>query len=135
MSDDWKPAYWQKDPHSTSWEQVKAALQRDWEQTRADFAAGGTELDQQVSDTVLQASGLAPIPGEAVPNPGALSEWTIAEQGMRYGHGAHLQYGAAFEKWNDQLELKLAQEWDEAQTGKPFAAVLPHVRAGWNARP
>ncbi len=37
---------------------AKEALQRDWEQTKSDIPGlDGTDLDQDVSDTVKQATG------------------------------------------------------------------------------
>lgn len=135
ITQEWQPAYWQTDPHSSSWAQVKEALQRDWEQTKKDFHAGGQELNQQVSNTVKQATGNETIPAPGDANPVVTeSPWTEAEQAVRYGYGAHVQYGSKFEKWNDALEVKLSSEWDETETGKPFTAVRPFVRHGWNAK-
>ena len=45
------------------------ALKRDWEQTKHDFnKKSGQELDQDVGDTVGQATGNKPLPPEGVPN-------------------------------------------------------------------
>jgi hypothetical protein len=46
------------------------ALERDVEQTKHDFSRGrkGTDLDQDVDDTVKQAVGKEPIPPKNVPN-------------------------------------------------------------------
>jgi hypothetical protein len=132
---EWHPSYWVKDTHGSSWEKVKAALERDWDQTRSDFHAGGHELKQKISDTLKQASGKEPIPADGLMNPDKVTKpviWADAEAGVRYGFGAHEQY--ATEKWNDALEVKLSTEWDESSTGKPFSAVRPFVRHGWNAK-
>lgn len=50
---------------------VKEALERDLEQTKSDVTGDrkGTDLDQDVDDTVRQAAGKEPIPGENQPNP------------------------------------------------------------------
>lgn len=53
---------WWTDRHSSSWERVKDAFQRDWEQTKSDFSAGGKDLKQSVVDTVRQSFGNEDIP-------------------------------------------------------------------------
>lgn len=132
---DWHPSYWVKDTHGSSWEKVKAALKRDWDQTKNDFHAGGHELKQELSDTLKQATGAVQIPADGVGNPDPVTKpaiWADAEAGVRYGYGAREQYRN--EKWSDSLEMKLSTEWNEIETGKPFAAVRPFVRHGWNAK-
>lgn len=51
-------------------DKIKEALQRDLEQTKADVTRGraGQDLDQDVDDTVRQATGKQPIPNENQPN-------------------------------------------------------------------
>ncbi len=45
------------------------ALERDWEQTKSDLPGlEGKDLDQDVDDTVKQAAGKEPVPGEDTPN-------------------------------------------------------------------
>jgi len=45
------------------------ALERDWEQTKSDLPGlEGKDLDQDVDDTVEQATGSEPVPPEGVPN-------------------------------------------------------------------
>lgn len=45
------------------------ALERDWEQTKSDLPGlEGKDLDQDVDDTVEQATGKEPVPPEGVPN-------------------------------------------------------------------
>ena len=65
----WDPAWW-TDEHSSSWERVKHAVRRDWEQTRADLADTGVDLNQGAGDTLRQALGTQPIPIDGLPNPG-----------------------------------------------------------------
>jgi hypothetical protein len=56
------PVWW-SDKHTSTWENVKGALERDWEQTKADFSKrGGHKLNQTVSDTINQAVGSEPVP-------------------------------------------------------------------------
>ncbi|ATB31478.1 hypothetical protein [Melittangium boletus] len=48
---------------------VKEALKRDWEQTKHDLnKKKGTDLNQDVGDTVKQATGKEPVPPPFVPN-------------------------------------------------------------------
>jgi hypothetical protein len=62
------PVWW-TEQHTSEWNHVKEALQRDWEQTKADFAVDGSrKLNQSAADTVMQAFGAEPIPA-----PGAKS--------------------------------------------------------------
>jgi hypothetical protein len=56
------PAWW-NDTHTSTWDRVKGALERDWEQTKADFSENsGQRLNQSVSDTIKQSVGSKPIP-------------------------------------------------------------------------
>ena len=50
--------------------QAGEAMRRDWEQTKADLPGlEGEELDQDVQDTIKQATGKEPVPPEDLPNP------------------------------------------------------------------
>jgi hypothetical protein len=129
---EWSAHYWQPDKHGASWANVKAALQRDWEQTCSDFGAGGKDLNQKASDTLKQASGSVALPLRDEVNPPDLRAWDQIEPAVRYGYGAHQQYGGEFAKWDDALERKLASEWDEGKTGEAFGSVRGLVRRGWN---
>ena len=131
----WSPHYWQPDKHGASWANVKGAIERDWEQTCNDFGAGGRNLNQQVADTLKQASGSVVLPNLNEVNPPNLRAWDQIEPAVRYGYGAREQYGAQFKDWDAKLERRLASEWDEGQTGQKFATVRPWVRHGWSARP
>ena len=56
------PTWW-TDQHTSAWERVKEAFQRDWEQTKSDFTATGSkDLKQSASDTLKQSFGSEPIP-------------------------------------------------------------------------
>ncbi len=132
----WNAPYWNTEKHGNAWDRMKEALKRDWEQTKADVSSGGKELNQQVSDTVKQATGAEVIPGPNTPNPSTGKDtkgnWTDVEPAFRYGMGAHEQYSNSYQTWNDDLETKLSSEWDEKKTGKPFKDVKPYVRRAWD---
>lgn len=58
------------DHHKDDDGNVKEALERDLEQTKADLTGDrkGQDLDQDVDDTIKQAAGKDPIPPDGVPN-------------------------------------------------------------------
>ncbi|MDB4930701.1 MAG: hypothetical protein JWM10_3185 [Myxococcaceae bacterium] len=61
-----RPQWW-TDKHTSTWDRVKEALRRDWEQTRADFSADdAVDLNQNAADTVKQAVGAQPLPPPTV---------------------------------------------------------------------
>jgi hypothetical protein len=56
------PSWW-NDTHTSNWDNVKGALERDWEQTKSDLSAtDGRQLNQGLGDTLLQATGQESIP-------------------------------------------------------------------------
>ncbi|MDB4946814.1 MAG: hypothetical protein JWP97_6348 [Labilithrix sp.] len=115
----WQPKWWSEE-HTSTWGTVKEALKRDWEQTKADLHMGGKDLDQNVTDTVKQASGKEAIPGPSTPNAthGATAgtrpglSWDEAEQPLMYGYGARKQYGTEYNQWDDKLESRLRTDWE-----------------------
>ena len=120
---------WWNDEHESTWSRVKAAMKRDWEQTKADVSSKGRELDQDVGDTVKQAAGKQPIPPLNQPNPDD-DEWNRVEDGYRYGVGARSQYGDT--DWNDGVESKLREEWGDMRSGRTWDEVRHAVRRGWD---
>lgn len=63
-------SHWHDGESMSTWECVKEAMRRDWEQTRHDLGlSGGHQLNQHVSDTLRQAAKAAPIPARDRPNP------------------------------------------------------------------
>ncbi len=69
-----QPNWWNEQVHGSAWERVKAAMQRDWEQTKNDFTPGAPDLKQDVDDTIKMATGNAPIPPPGVVTPLSKSE-------------------------------------------------------------
>ncbi|AKT44039.1 hypothetical protein [Chondromyces crocatus] len=120
---------WWNDETTSGWTRVKEALHRDWEQTKADFSKhGGQELDQNVKDTVKQATGQQPIPPPGVPN----TDWEHEEQGLRYGWGAAGHYRDHAE-WNEGVESKLKTEWEDLKNGRTWEEIKASARRGWDA--
>lgn len=57
-----RPQWW-TDKHTSTWDRVKEALRRDWEQTKADLSSSdAADLNQNIGDTVKQAAGTQPLP-------------------------------------------------------------------------
>ncbi len=120
------PKWWSPD-HQSAWDRIKAAFRRDWEQTKADVSSKGQELNQDVDDTVKQAAGKQPIPPAGVPN----RDFDELEPALRYGYGARTQYGDDND-WNDRIEGKLREEWQDLKSGRTWDDMKGAVRRGWD---
>jgi hypothetical protein len=127
------PTWW-TEKHSQSWDHVKEAFHRDWEQTKADFSkTKGQEINQNVGDTVKQAAGKQNVPPDGVPNVHSdktHKAYEEAEPALRYGYGASSQF-AEHKSWDDKLEGKLSSDWDNLKTGRTWSDVKSHVKSGW----
>ncbi|MDQ3333733.1 MAG: hypothetical protein M4D80_01005 [Myxococcota bacterium] len=124
-----KPSWW-KPEHDSAWDRVKDAMKRDWEQTKSDLTGGrkGTDLDQDVGDTVKQAAGKDPVPPMSQKTPD--DDWNRVEDDHRYGVGARSQHGDT--DWDDKVESKLKEEWSDLKTGRTWDEVKSSVRRGWD---
>ncbi len=120
---------WWNEQTTSGWDRVKEALRRDWEQTKADFSdTKGQELNQDAGDTVKQALGKQPIPPRGAPN----SDWDQVEPGLRYGWGAASQYQEHTD-WDDNVESKLKEEWNDLKSGRTWDEIKGSVRRGWES--
>jgi hypothetical protein len=136
--DHWHPR-WHQEKNSTSWDRVKEAFRRDWQQTEHHLHMGGHELNQKASDTLKQATGKEPIPSINQANPpkviGELTgEWERVEPPFEYGYSAREHYGA--KTWDTELELDLRSEWESpanplAKT-RHWDEVKRYVRRGYD---
>ncbi len=126
------PSWWH-DNHSQAWERAKEALRRDWQQTKADFGAGGHQLNQSVGNTLEQAAGRQPLPPANSPNPSANGDlaWDVAEPAVRYGYGARSHHGDS--DWSPELEGTLREEWRTTLPDTPWDRVKHAVRRGWDS--
>jgi len=107
-----KPKWW-TESHGSQWDNLRDALQRDWEQTKKDLHAGGTELNQSIGNTLKQAAGGEAIPWSYAPAAeGSDHSWANAEQSLMYGVGARHQYGAQHAVWDEKLEAMLKTDWE-----------------------
>lgn len=126
----WQNPIWWNDEHTSSWDRVKEAMKRDWEQTKADFGAGGRDIDQDVGDTVRQATGKEAIPPQSQPSLG----WDVAEQPFAYGYEARRHYGSQFDRWDDRVETQLRQDWEASRgdsIGDTWERVKMAVKRGY----
>ena len=121
------PKWWTKD-NDSSWDRVKAAVKRDWDQTKHDVGGNKPETNQNVKDTVKQASGKEAIPPRGQP------VYEKAEPGYRFGYGARSHYGKRFSTWNPELEKELKRDWTESNPGKEsdWDDEAQYIRSGWD---
>ncbi len=125
------PSWWTHD-HATSWDKVKEAFRRDWEQTKADLSKkAGHDLKQSVGDTVKQAAGKEAIPPKNAPNPSP-SNWDDFEPALQLGHAARKHYGAAHKSWSPDLEKHLQKDWDSVGSNRGWSDVQDYVRKGFD---
>jgi hypothetical protein len=124
------PKWWNEE-HESTWTRVKAAMKRDWEQTKADVSDKGRDLDQDVGDTVKQAAGKQPIPPMGVKSYDD-DDLDRDEDAYRFGAGARAQYGTAYRTWDDRVEAKMRDDWEGMHTGRTWDSVKAKVRRAWD---
>ena len=119
------PKWWSSD-HESSWDRVKAAFKRDWDQTKHDLGGKQPDTDQDVDDTVKQAAGKQPIPPRGQPT------YEEAEDACRFGFGARRHYGQRFSRWDDELESQLKRDWSDTYTDREWRQYRTAIRRGWD---
>jgi len=157
-----QPNWWNEQVHGSAWDRVKAAMQRDWEQTKNDFTPGAPDLNQDVDDTIKMATGNAPIPPPGAVTPPSKSEvkdeikegnkeikelieakngvstssrapWRDVEAPVAYGFAAKNHYSKKYPSWDVELERELRGEWETGNKDRKWDDVRDHVRTGFNA--
>lgn len=127
-----KPGWW-TEVHTSSWEQVKEALRRDWEQTKHDLHVGGHELNQTMSDTLGQTVSEAPLPAIDRPNPPTvIGRWEDAEIAIGFGYAARTQYGDRYPSWSGELARALKHDWKN--DAMEWSKAEGYVRHGYALR-
>jgi hypothetical protein len=121
------PTWWNPE-NDSSWERVKAAFQRDWDQTKHDLGAKQPDTDQGVGNTVRQAAGKEPIP------PRGQRAFVDAENAYRFGHGARLHYGKKYSTWSPELEAQLRADWKNSAPESAWDEDAPYIRRGWDVK-
>jgi hypothetical protein len=122
----YKNPKWWNAQNDSAWERVKAAFKRDWDQTKHDLGGHEPDTDQNVTDTLKQATGKEVIPPRRTPN------FEQTEHAYRFGYGARSQYGKRFPQWDDSLETQLAKDWRETYTGMDWETYKAAVQQGWD---
>lgn len=125
MNEKRNPKWWDKE-HDSAWDRVKAAFKRDWDQTKHDFGGDEPDTDQDVDDTIKQASGKQPIPPRGEPT------YEEIEDAYRFGYGAHSQYGKRYTSWNNELESQLQTDWRDTYTDREWQLYRDSIRRGWD---
>jgi hypothetical protein len=127
-----EPNWWTQ-RETGAWERVRSALERDWEQTKADLSAKhtGHDLHQQIGDTVKQVAGKEAIPPIDVVNC-EVDDFSYVEPAFRYGVGTGSK-STEDQAWDAMLEQELSVEWTELAPTKPWGDAKGHVRRGWEA--
>ena len=121
------PSWW-TDDNDSAWERTKAALKRDWDQTKHDLGGDEPDTDQNVTNTVRQASGKEAIP------PRGETAYDDVEPAHRFGYGARSYYQEEYPEWDDELETKLRTDWQEIhpERKKTWDADVENIRYGWD---
>jgi hypothetical protein len=122
--DRYNATWWNKD-YDSSWEKIKAAFRRDWDQTKHDFGSQKPDLNQDVPDTVKQAAGKQHIPPPNTPN---FEEY---EPAFRFGYGARKHYGKKYPTWDAELERKLQMDWSPLGDAANWIRYQNAVRRGY----
>jgi hypothetical protein len=100
---------WYTDEHDKGWDRVKAAFANDWEQTKHDFGSKSSrDLDQDVSDTVKQATGTE-------------DAFARHEPAFRFGYAAQQSFRTQYPTWNNDLDSRLRKDYgDEYDRDRDF---------------
>lgn len=117
-----------------TWDRIKEALRRDWEQTKHEFSSkAGHELNQDIGDTLKQAAGKQAIPYDNRPNPPrVIDTWETAEPAIQLGYEAASYYRDGHGEWNDSLDSTLEKRWHELYgKSRDWDDVRHYVRHGY----
>jgi hypothetical protein len=130
---------WHNEVNTSAWDSIKEAVRRDWEQTKFDLGLpGGHELNQNVVDTLKQATQTASIPPDDRPNPPkVIGAWDEAEYPIGYGYSARRDLSSEHPTWNEGIEQRLQADW-EAHHGdnkRRWGEVRSLVRYGYEYGP
>lgn len=121
------PAWW-TDECEDSWERVKLAMKRDWDQTKHDFGGHQPDTHQNARHTTRQASGREIIPPRGQP------AYEELEPAYRFGYAARFEYGDLYPDWGDELETQLKHDWERMAPArkKTWMQDLAAIRFGWD---
>lgn len=132
-----EPVWWTTQ-HTTLWLEISPALKSDFQRQTAEQRR--EELSTQGPDDVVVQKGAGTPRNIAVDRAYAVpdnswevgTEWEQIEPGVRYGVGARTQY-PQHERWNEELEARLRQEWGETNEPSTWQKVKRAVRHGFES--
>ena len=121
------PDWWNSE-NDSAWDRVKLAIKRDWDQTKHDLGGNEPDTHQNISHTTRQATGNEAIPPRGTPN------HDDVESAHRFGYGARLHYGKNYPDWNNDLELRLAEDWRKSNPSRQETWMQDRaaIRYGWD---
>lgn len=121
----------------TTWERAKAALRRDWEQTKSDLTREhGLFLGQTARHTLRQIANKEPIPAPSQPT----IPWEDAEPAVRFGYEAQdafpevRHWGPDADDWGPGAEEALRSEWSRRGHRLSWLSAKPAIWLGWRGR-
>jgi len=121
------PTWWTNENNS-AWERTKAAVERDWDQTKHDLGGKEPQTKQNVTNTVRQASGKESIPPRGEP------AYASVEPAHRFGYGARANYKSQHPEWDNNVERELKTEWQELHPDRKndWNDDVKNIRYGWD---
>jgi hypothetical protein len=124
----YKNPKWWNEENDSAWDHVKEAMKRDWDQTKHDFGGDEPDTDQNVNNTVRQASGKEAIPPRREPT------YEELEPAYRFGYGARSKYGTNYPDWDAELETNLKRDWETIapERKQTWMQDRAAIRYGWD---
>ena len=121
------PSWWTPE-NETGWNRVKQALKRDWDQTKHDWGGREPYTNQKIGNTTRQASGKEAIPPRGQP------AYDEIEPAHRFGYGARSYYHNEYPEWDDELEARLKNDWEQTAAGRKQTWMQDRaaIRYGWD---
>ncbi len=104
------PSWW-TEKHSSRWDDVKGALERDWEQTKSDLSQGtGHQLNQGLADTLKQAVGADAVPPLGVQTHKGADTLTLAQEAAQKARAELEKVSAKAVEAESKARAEIAQQ-------------------------
>ena len=118
------PKWWNKQ-HESSWERVKAAFKRDWDQTKHDVGGHEPDTHQHIGDTMKQAAGKEGFRRVASQITRRLRMPIVSAMAPASNTASIFPNGTV------SLEEQLARDWKDTYAGIQWESRKEAVRRGW----
>jgi hypothetical protein len=122
----YKNPTWWTDNNDRAWDRAKAALKRDWDQTKHDMGGSQPDTNQSARHTMRQASGKESIPPRGEPT------YEELEPAYRFGYGARSEYGRDYPYWDSELETRLKEDWSATEPTRKWEQDRDAIRYAWD---